>query len=160
MSDKADRAGVLGKVFGGVSGLSEAWKGRHVRAMRDHAGVERRIDYEVSRYRLIRMVDELWNADVTAGKLEYAEADDREIAGYFRNWLDEAKEVADEFDVYKRAGYTFEREAEFRTCLENAVGLCTPDAEFFGGDAGVELKDQAVERYLAGDTVEMREFGD
>ncbi len=160
MSDLAGGTNVLRKVLGSPSGRPETLKARHEKAMKDCDEFERYLDAVLARFQLITRVDEMWNAGVARGSVEYDNYDEQEISGYYREWLVVAEAVALELEDYRTSGFTFPHSEEFLTCLVDARGICTSDEEFFAGSNLEAVRDRAIADHHAGESVEIQDSRD
>lgn len=153
MGDLTGGTGHLGKV---LESRDESWKIRHSTEMNRRDSFERFFAAVLERFRLIAKLDELLNAGWACGSISYDAEDERELSQYYRTWLEIAEVVASELEEHRLAGFSMTGSDEFLVHLENARGICTPDEVFFAGENLEELRDDVVDAYLAGETIEIR----
>ena len=151
---------VLRKMLDNSFEPQETWKVRHTKAMNDCDRFEKWLADMVERFQLLSKLDEMWNAAVAQGSVEYDEADEREIRDYYRQWLDKAESLSVGLRSYLDAAFTFPHTSAFQECLEAGRGVCMDDATFFSGDELVELRDDAIDSNRRGETVELPGAGD
>jgi hypothetical protein len=155
MSHAMVGTGLLRKVVGGESGRSDGGTGRASIAPQDRDPFEEKLEDSVARFRLISQLDELWNAGVARGTLTFDPADEAEITDLYRAWLASASHLARQIESRATSGTPSSSAREFLASLEDARGICTPDAEFFSGAKQVHLEDRAITAYHAGETSEI-----
>ena len=127
---------------------------------RDTESLDQALVAALELFRLIALVDDLWDAQVTAGRLAYDDSDEQELQGYYQSWLDNAEKLATEVDQSRVEALEPTHATEFRACLRKVRDICTPDEIFFAGPELVELRDQALDALQAGETVEIRDLSD
>jgi hypothetical protein len=118
------------------------------------------VDAALARFRLVSQIDDAWHANMSDGLIEYDQADDDELLGYFRDWLATAETIAKRLECAAAEEIPDEAAREFHDCLVEARGVLTPDSEFFTGEALDRLVDAALEAHRRGETVEMHDISD
>ncbi|MEW4568506.1 hypothetical protein AB1L88_11635 [Tautonia sp. JC769] len=98
----------------------------------------------------IDMIDTNWRTAMLAGQVEYDPAEEAEIQGRYRSWLAPSADILNRIEGMEAKGYKVRWADEFRRAYRDAVSLFVPDAEFFSGDALVELRDAAIDAQRAG----------
>jgi hypothetical protein len=146
-------------LLGAFSDKAESWKVEHAEAMlcRD---LEDALVLGIAVHFAISIVDTNWHDSVFSDKVEYDVSDEQAIAEYYREWLQDAEYFFGRLEKTEAAGYQVKLSEQFRRAYREVKGIQIPDSEFFVGDNLVELRDQTIETYLGGHTVEMHKFGD
>jgi hypothetical protein len=111
-------------------------------------------------FRAISLVDQNWHTEMYEGRTPYDEADEVEIAGYYRTWLHTGDRVLEAIEEQEARGRSVAGAEEFRKNRREAQGLLVDDAAFFGGDALAELRDEAIDDHRAGRTVDFHVLGE
>jgi len=160
MDDSVGRLGVLHSVLGSSFKNTVARRARPARAINECDLLEEQLLFVLDQISLLHKLDEMWNADVTFGRIAYEDSDEQEISGYYRNWLVAAEIVAAELAARQSSGCVPDSAAAFLAELEEVRGICTPDEVFFSGPKLEALEARAIAAYHAGETVEIQDLGD
>lgn len=108
----------------------------------------------------IDMIDTNWRTAMLADQVEYDLAEEEEIRGRYRAWLAPAADILGRIEAMEAKGFAVKWADEFRRAHREAVSLTVPDAEFFSGEALVELRDAAIDSHRAGRGAGSHEHGE
>lgn len=138
---------------------TELWKADHERAVAffrfdDHLAVGIQLFESITRW------DESWRCKVLAGEEQYDPMLANEIKEAYEWWLRPCAEVEAQLETCEREFGSTENGERFRQCYREAVGILTPDEEFFSGDALVQARDKAIDTHRRGGTVELCDFSE
>ena len=132
---------------------SETWKAQHDEAMYC-LDFENWLALGVFLFERITRTDERHREITYANPDAYSAELDREIRGLYEVWSRAIPASLDRLADLESRGFRVEKVDEYRRCCEEAVGILTPDNEFFVGDKFVALRDEAIDSHLAGGTLE------
>ena len=132
---------------------SETWKAQYDEAMYC-LDFENWLAHGVFLFERITRMDERHREITYANPDAYSAELDREIRGLYEVWSRAIPASLDRLADLESRGFRVEKVDEYRRCCEEAVGILTPDNEFFVGDKFVALRDEAIDSHLAGGTLE------
>lgn len=133
---------------------SELWKADHKAAMA-FFDFEDLLSHGIQLFDSITKMDEQWRSKVLGGEEEYDLAVLNGIKDAYRWWLRPCDAIEARLDQFDREFGTLRRAEEFRKCHREAVGILTPDEEFFSHDSLVQLRDDAIDIQRKGHAVEL-----
>jgi hypothetical protein len=124
--------------------IDEQWKENHLEAMSCWA-FEDLLRLCVETFERIGRHDEGWRSSVFRGELPYSYEEEENLLALYADWKDVCEHFLVPLSSFEARGYVIECAERFRSCIGEAHGISTPDAEFFVGDAMVDLRDKAIE---------------
>jgi hypothetical protein len=138
----------------------ELWKESHDLAMAC-CDVQEQLALLSYLFERINRADEATRESVFAGRQDYS----AELEGIYRLWADVAGKYLDVVGNLESRGFGVEGADELRSRLREAVGLLTPDDQFFTPSDGqssrveklVQLRDEALAAHRRGETEEMED---
>ncbi len=138
---------------------TELWKADHERAMAffcfdDHLAAGVQLFESITRW------DEAWRSKVISGEQEHDPMVSQQIKEAYQWWLRPCAEIESQLDTFEREFGATENGEKFRRCHREAVGILTPDEEFFSDDALLRERDEAIDTNRRGGTVELTDFSD
>ena len=142
----------------------ELWKESHDLAMAC-CDVQEQLALLSYLFERINRADEATREAVFAGRQDYSPEFDAELASIYRQWADVTGKSLDSVEKLESQGFSVEGADELRGRLREAVGLLTPDDQFFTPDEGqsfrveklVQLRDEALAAHRRGETEEMED---
>lgn len=134
-------------------GSAGRWKADHRAAMVCYE-VEETIALGNRVFDAIVAFDENWRRQVSRGELPFSPVLDSFIQALFRRWYVPCSGVLAAIENLRREGFAVKGAAEFLQRCREAEGILTPDAEFFSDDQLVQLRDEALDQHLRGETLE------
>lgn len=121
------------------------------RVMQDHYAAEAcaAFEYQLRKglvlFRALIEADEHLREQAYADKFDYSAEVVQAFADLFRWWLSPKDQVLKWIEFFETRGHTVEGADKFRAACREAIGIATPDQDFFGGDKLVRLRDEALE---------------
>jgi hypothetical protein len=134
-------------------GSAERWAADHRAAMLCYE-VEETIGLGNRVFDAIVAFDENWRRQVSRGELPFSPVLDGFIHALFQRWHGPSAGVLAVIEDLRREGFSVKGGDEFQYRSREAEGILTPDAEFFAHDRLVELRDEALDQHLRGETLE------
>jgi hypothetical protein len=147
----------------------ELWKEDHDLAM-VCCDVQEQLALLSYLFERINRADEAAREAIFAGRQDYNPEFDLELESVFRQWSDVAGKYLDMVGKLELQGFSVEGTDELRGRLGEAVGLLTPDEQFFTPDDApeadgelsrieklVQLRDEALAAHRRGATEEMED---
>jgi hypothetical protein len=136
---------------------SEAWKEDHDKAMACYR-LEEVIAYAIFVFDRIVAHDNHWHSEIFNKNAAYNDDLDREIETLFRLWSAQALICLDCAKTMSQQGFRVDGADRLQSQQEEALGILTPDEEFFNSDNLVKLRDSSIDDYRRGDTTEVRSW--
>jgi hypothetical protein len=147
----------------------ELWKEDHDLAM-VCCDVQEQLALLSYLFERINRADEAVREAVFAGREDHSPEFDSELENIYREWADVAGKYLSIVRKLESQGFSVEEAGELRSRLREAIGLLTPDDQFFTPDnapeAGgrpsrveklVQFRDEALEAHRRGETEEMED---
>lgn len=134
-------------------GSIERWNADHQAAMLCYE-VEETINLGNRGFDAIVAFDEAWRRRVMRGELPFSPVLHSFIHALSQRWNAPCMEVLAAIDKLRGQSFSVKGAEEFQLRCQEAAGILTPDSEFFGSDKLAELRDQALDQYMRGETLE------
>ena len=131
----------------------ESWKARHDEAI-PCLDFENWLAHGVFLFERITRMDERHREITYANPDAFSDELDREIHSLYEVWSRAIPDSLDRLAELESRGFRVDKAEEYRRCCEEAVGILTPDNEFFVGGKLIALRDEAIDSHLAGGTLE------
>ncbi len=139
----------------------ELWKDDHDLAM-VCCDVQEQLALLIYLFERINRADEAAREAIFAGREDHSPEFDSELESVYREWARVAGKYLDVVEKLESQGFIVEGADQARHRLREAVGLLTPDDEFFTPDDPssrteklVQHRDEALEAHRRGETEEM-----
>jgi len=139
----------------GYVGESKDVMRRHAEAM-DCWDCEDVLQLGIDAFDWLNRADEAIRRDINSGRLEYDPRIDRALKSLYARWLKPCPFAEQWIAVQEARGFTVRNAARFRVCCEEARAIVDDD-DVLDNDAIVELRDEAIDAYRKGETVEFGE---
>jgi hypothetical protein len=129
---------------------------------RDWQGFLRQTEFVVDRgnwlFGAISRLDLNWHTEVYEGRTTYDANQEAVIKEYYRTWVRPAHDVLCDIEALEKVGLTVTGADKFSRNYREAIGLLKDDADFFGGEALVDLQDRAIDAHREGRTADLNVF--
>ncbi len=132
---------------------SELWKTEHNRAMACYK-FEDLLAKGIQAFEDINRYDELYRSGVYSGRVKSDQKVVDGIKSLYALWLLPRDYLTRRMRALEKDGFKIKNAKEFRSCCREAVGILTPDEEFFQGEKLVQLRDAAIDANRQGDVSE------
>ncbi|MEX2139178.1 MAG: hypothetical protein WD894_07955 [Pirellulales bacterium] len=134
-------------------GSAERWKADHRSAMVCYE-VEETLALGNRVFDAIVEFDENWRRQVSRGKLRFSPVLHSFIQALFERWHAPCSNVLAAIEDLRHEGFLPKGADEFQHRCREADGILTPDGDFFVGDQLIQIRDDALDQHLRGETLE------
>lgn len=132
---------------------AETWKVYHDHAMKCY-DFEDFLGVGIALFDGITDFDERHRARVLANEVEYDPEHSATIKDAYRWWLRPCEHIQAKIDSLRADFGILKNAEEFLSRCREAKGILMEDAEFFTGETFIELRDEALDEFRAGNSIE------
>jgi hypothetical protein len=108
----------------------------------------------INTFMLINRLDELYRSLVFQGRCQYNESLNESIGDLYWQWVGLGRKIERLHERYCVHDRHEELAEQFKVCYREACGIVIPDEKFFASDKLVDLRDQALDEFAGGETLE------
>ncbi len=131
--------------------IDEQWQANHFE-VKQCWEFEEFLLYCVEAFDRINRTDEVWRREVYRKRQSYNQEFDQEIESAYEWWFRVCSKISPALSTLEQKYGMVQYADRFRSCLCEAKGILTDDAEFFSGDALAKLRDEAINEHHRGET--------
>lgn len=133
----------------------DVWKADHAQAMLYFNFCDL-LEEGVRLFNSICRLDENWRGDVAKKRTEYDEDTHSKIFDLFRRWAKIGRRIDEQLLPWfvQEYGGDVKSSKEFLACYREVQGILAKDEDFFNGESLSALRDQAIDEFRKGETLE------